>query len=75
MPKLHGRKDDDWITVTAAKEFQIVLLTQESREDMNFEFTLTHNAYEDEEFCAEMTTIYRAKAKGKFRFSEPLRQV
>lgn len=74
LPKLHGRKDDDWIAITVAQEFQIVLLIAEAREDMNFETKLVWKQEDDPEFHSIWHKRAQALKTSRRQVMEPLKQ-
>lgn len=73
QPTVHGRRDDDWSTVTVSDYFQIIVATAEAREDLNFEMKLNYDQEQDPDW---EQWLRRASAVTNNRKSllEPLKQ-
>ena len=74
QPTIHGRRDDDWSTVTVGDYFQIIICTAEAREDLNFEMKLNYDQEEDPDFeqWLKRTTAVQTNKKSLI---EPLKRM
>ena len=69
QPRIHGRKDDDWIMIWFG-EYMVHLFIEQSREDIDLPVKWAYKHTEEE--VAEMERI--AYGKSKKRVLEPLKK-